>query len=41
MDEKRSGYYWECKYCDCTRVISYPDELDFCVCKMRSRMGRL
>ena len=23
MDEKKSGYHWECKYCDCTRAIPH------------------
>lgn len=32
MDEKKSGYHWECKYCDCTRAMPYPDEPDFLVC---------
>jgi len=32
MDEKKQGYHWECKYCDCTRAVPYPDELDFLVC---------
>ena len=26
------GYHWECKYCDCTRAVPYPGELDFLVC---------
>lgn len=32
MDEKKQGYHWECKYCDCTRAVPYPDEPDFLVC---------
>lgn len=27
-----AGVHWECKYCDCTRGVPYPDEPDFLVC---------
>ena len=28
----KPGYHWECKYCDCTMGVPYPDEPDFLVC---------
>lgn len=32
MEKIRPGYHWECKYCDYTRGVPYPDEPDFLVC---------
>lgn len=29
---KPFGTHWECKYCDYTRGVPYPDEPDFLVC---------
>lgn len=31
-DKIKPGYHWECKYCDYTRGVPYPDEPDFIVC---------
>ena len=31
-EKLKPGYHWECKYCDYTRGVSYPDEPDFLVC---------
>lgn len=28
----KPGYHWECKYCDYTRGVPYPDEPEFQVC---------
>lgn len=32
MEKIKLGYHWECKYCDYTRGVPYPDEPDFLVC---------
>lgn len=32
INKYRTGKHYECKYCDCTRGIPYPDEPDFLVC---------
>lgn len=33
IEKIRSGYHWECKYCDYTRGVQHPDENEgFLVC---------
>lgn len=30
--DQPEGTHWECKYCDYTKGVPYPDEPDFLVC---------